>query len=115
MCFISSSIFLSIKQIVLSCIAVKILYAKDDVGFRVNDVRVESGWLRRIYLLVIQEERKKYAEPRPILFYMLHHDEKEEKAMCVCTWNERILVGAAAECASARRETDVMKAVVLQR
>jgi len=69
-------------------------------------VRVESGWLGRIYLLVIQEKRKKNAEPRPIFFFVFHHDEKEEKEMCV--WNERIFAGAAAECASARRETDVM-------
>jgi hypothetical protein len=28
--------------------------------------------------------------------------------VCVCVWNERIFAGVAAECASARRETDVM-------
>jgi hypothetical protein len=86
------------------------LYAKGDEGFWVNDVHVDFGWLRRIYLLVIQEEREKKTQNLGLFFYVFlpHDDKEEEMCVCVCVWNERIFAGAAAECASARRETDVM-------
>lgn len=56
-----------------------------------------------------EREKKRKAST---YFDVLRRDEKEEKetfvCVCVCVWNERISADAAAECASARRETDVM-------
>jgi hypothetical protein len=41
-------------------------------------------------------------------FVMTRKKKKRRLCVCVCVWNERIFAGVAAECASARRETDVM-------
>ncbi len=97
------------------------MYAKGDIGFVVNDVRVEFGWLRRIYLLVIQKEKKKKTQSLGLfLFYVLRHDEKEEKEtfVCVCVCVER--ENFCRRCSRVRERAkgnrcDVMKAVVLQR
>jgi len=96
------------------------LYAKGDVGFCVNDVRVESGWLAACKELTYwsYKRREKKRRTSVYFFYVLHHDEKKEKEMCVCVCVERENFcrrrSRVRERAKGNR-CDVMKAVVLQR